>query len=78
MRPWDGGLIITELTTVVTVEGTVRSIGKHSSTFFISGEILGWQKSSSGFFCKIVQKNLNEPFGQLNIRMSNVVCPVKG
>ena len=30
-------------------------------------KILGWPKRSFGFFCKIVQKNPKERFGQSNI-----------
>ena len=31
--------------------------------------ILGWPKSSFGFFCNILQKNPNELFGQPNINI---------
>ena len=30
--------------------------------------LLGWPKSSFGFFCKMLWKNRNEPFGQPNIK----------
>ena len=30
-------------------------------------QILNWQKSSFGFFCTTLQKNLDECFGQPNV-----------
>ena len=37
------------------------------STDIIMCHVLGWPKSSFGFFHKMVQKNLNKLFGQPNI-----------
>ena len=35
--------------------------------------ILGWPKSSFGFFCNFLQKNMNELFGQPNIKMHEFI-----
>ena len=35
--------------------------------------ILGWPKSSFGFLCNFLQKNMNELFGQPNIKMHEFI-----